>query len=79
MYDDYTGTIKIEIPTPRQNAQCTVYSTIVEHGSTAVEDITVNANAPKEYFNLQGVRVDNPENGLFIVRQGKKVSKVLVK
>ena len=80
MYDeDYTGTIKIEIPAPRKNAQCTVYSTIVEHGSTAVEDITVNANAPKEYFNLQGVRVDNPENGLFIVRQGKKVSKVLVK
>lgn len=79
MYDDYTGTIKIEIPAPRQNAQCTVYSTIVEHGSSAVENIAVDSNAPKEYFNLQGVRVANPENGLFIVRQGKKISKVLVK
>lgn len=79
MYEDYTGTIKIEIPAPRQNAQCTVYSTIVEHGSSAVENIAVDANAPKEYFNLQGVRVANPENGLFIVRQGKKISKVLVK
>ncbi len=79
MYDDYTGTIKIEIPAPRQNAQCTVYSTIVEHGSSAVENIAVDANAPKEYFNLQGVRVATPENGLFIVRQGKKISKVLVK
>lgn len=36
-------------------------------------------NAPAEYFNLQGVRVANPENGLYIVRQGGKVSKQLVK
>lgn len=39
----------------------------------------VDANAPVEYFNLQGVRVANPENGLFIRRQGSKVAKVLVK
>ena len=38
-----------------------------------------NANAPVEYFNLQGVRVANPENGLFIVRQGNKVSKQVIR
>ena len=32
-----------------------------------------------EYFNLQGVRIDNPENGIYIRRQGSKVSKVMVK
>ena len=36
-------------------------------------------NAPVEYFNLQGVRVAEPENGLYIRRQGKNVSKVFVK
>lgn len=38
-----------------------------------------NVNAPVEYFNLQGVRVANPESGLYIRRQGNKVTKVLVK
>ena len=46
---------------------------------TGVEDVTVDENAPVEYYNLQGVRVDNPENGIYIRRQGSKVSKVLVK
>ncbi len=38
-----------------------------------------NANAPVEYFNMQGMRVENPENGLYIRRQGNTVTKVLVK
>lgn len=45
----------------------------------AVEDINFDANEPVEYYNLQGVRVANPENGLYIRRQGSKVSKVIVK
>ena len=45
-----------------------------------VEDVTISEeNAPVEYFNLQGVKVANPENGLYIVRQGSKVSKVIIK
>lgn len=36
-------------------------------------------NAPVEYFNLQGVRVANPSNNLFIVRQGNKVTKQVIK
>lgn len=38
-----------------------------------------NVNAPAEYFNLQGVRVANPQNGLYIVRQGNKVSKQVIR
>lgn len=46
---------------------------------TGIEDITVDENAPVEYYNLQGVRVANPENGLYIRRQGDKATKVFVK
>ena len=40
---------------------------------------TEDANAPVEYYNLQGVKVANPSNGIFIKVQGNKASKVLVK
>lgn len=47
--------------------------------SSGIEGVIVDdANAPVEYFNLQGVRVDNPENGLYIRRQGSKVEKVVL-
>lgn len=46
---------------------------------TGIADITVDENAPVEYFNLQGVRVANPENGFYIRRQGGKATKVYVK
>lgn len=46
---------------------------------SAITEIAADENAPVEYFNLQGMRVENPANGLFIKRQGSKVSKVLVK
>lgn len=45
-----------------------------------VTGITVNdENAQVEYYNLQGIRVENPEGGVYIRRQGSKISKVLVK
>ncbi len=48
--------------------------------ASGITDINVdNANAPVEYFNLQGIRVENPANGLYIRRQGNKVEKVYVK
>ena len=48
-------------------------------GTTGIEAIANDENAPVEYYNLQGVRVANPENGLYIKRQGNKAVKVLVK
>lgn len=52
----------------------------VESGSTTgIEGVEADENAPAEYYNLQGVRVANPENGIFIRRQGAKVEKVYVK
>ncbi len=32
--------------------------------------------APVEYFNLQGIRVDNPCNGIYIRRQGSTITKI---
>ncbi len=46
--------------------------------STGVEGITVDT-AEAEYFTLQGVRVANPSNGIYIRRQGNTTTKVLVK
>lgn len=56
------------------------YLSLPEDWNSAVSDITVEGtDAPVEYYNLQGVRVANPENGLYIKRQGKTAKKVLVK
>lgn len=43
-----------------------------------VEGIIVDNDAPVEYFNLQGMRVAEPSNGLYIRRQGKEVKKVFL-
>ena len=48
-------------------------------GSSALQDINVDENAPVEYYNLQGVKVENPENGIYIRRQGSKVSKAVIR
>lgn len=47
--------------------------------ATMIEAVTVDENAPVEYYNLQGVRVAEPAHGIFIRRQGAEVSKVIVK
>ena len=48
---------------------------------SGVESIVVEEeiDAPVEYYNLQGVKVAEPSNGIFIKVQGKKASKVYVK
>lgn len=38
-----------------------------------------NEDAPAVYYNLQGVKVINPSNGVYIVRRGTKVAKEFVK
>ncbi len=56
------------------------YVTAYEESLTnGIADIVADENAPVEYFNLQGIRVENPSNGLYIRRQGNKVTKVIVK
>lgn len=47
--------------------------------SAAVEGIEADENAPVEYYNLQGVRVAEPANGIFIVKKGNKATKQIFK
>ena len=51
------------------------------YGSSGVEEISADdVNAPVEYFNLQGVKIDNPTPGSTVIRrQGSTSVKVLVK
>lgn len=46
---------------------------------SGIADIEAEENGAVEYFNLQGVRVDEPANGLYIRRAGNKVEKVIVR
>ncbi|MDE7471962.1 MAG: hypothetical protein K2M68_00085 [Muribaculaceae bacterium] len=50
--------------------------------AAGVDNVVVdndNQDAPAVYYNLQGVRVENPANGLYIKKQGNKVSKVVIR
>lgn len=48
---------------------------------TGIDGINLDehdADAPVEFYNLQGQRVVNPSNGIYIRRQGSNVTKVLI-
>lgn len=53
---------------------------VVKLPDSGVEAVEAdNADAPVEYYNLQGIRVVNPSSGLYIRRQGNSVSKELIR
>ena len=62
----------------------TVYGDTIEFTTenepSGIEETIVDGSedAPVEYYNLQGVRVVNPERGLYIKRQGGKTTKVVL-
>lgn len=45
--------------------------------SSGIEDVNAE-DAEVEYYNLQGVKVENPEKGIYIMKQGGKTSKVVL-
>lgn len=46
---------------------------------TGVEDILIEADSDARYYNLQGVEVVNPSNGVYIMVKGQKATKVFIK
>lgn len=48
-------------------------------GVDGIEVDVIDENLPVEYYNLQGVRVQNPSEGIYIKRQGDKAVKVYIK
>ncbi len=49
--------------------------------TNGIDSIIDDENAPVEYFNLNGIRVDseNLAPGIYVKRQGRKVSKILIR
>ena len=45
--------------------------------AVGIEELGADTGAV-EYYNLQGVKVANPENGIFIKKQGSKATKVIL-
>ncbi len=63
-----------------QVVESNVVVSLYTDNAAGVDDVLVaDPNAPVEYYNLQGIRVAEPSTGVYIRRQGDKVSKVLVK
>ncbi len=62
-----------------ENTTVTKVDVVRNDSTTALERIdTGNEDMPVEYYNLQGVRIENPMSGLYIRRQGNKVTKVIL-
>lgn len=47
--------------------------------SSAITSVESSDETPVIYYNLQGIRVDNPGNGIYIERKGDKAKKVLIR
>ena len=82
--EEFNGTIYLNLDL--DGAQYVYFATSDEDlpewtvgSGSGVASIASDNNVAPKYFNLQGVQVANPENGLFIVVKGNKTSKVLVK
>ena len=77
--DDNASTVTFEVPSKGTNTYIKAISVSCAKILSGVADIeAADDNAPVEYFNLQGIRVENPANGLYIRRQGSKITKVIL-
>ena len=81
-----TGNEKLQLTVKAVNAdnvESEVYTTepfANPGGTTGIADIELGEEAPAEYYNLQGVRMEGELTpGLYIRRQGNKATKVIVK
>lgn len=45
---------------------------------SGIENIFPDDNNPIEYYNMQGIRVTKPNKGLYIKKQGSKITKIIL-
>ena len=45
---------------------------------SGIENIFPDDNSPIEYYNMQGIRVTKPNKGLYIKKQGSKITKIIL-
>lgn len=71
------GTYNITVVVNNFKGDASLYVTnFVKATTSGIEEIEA-ADAEAVYYNLQGVRVENPENGLYIRVRGNKIDKVV--
>ena len=61
------------------NKATSLYVISYNNDGSGVDEIEAEANGEAVYYNLQGVKVAEPENGLYIKVQGNKATKVLIR
>lgn len=79
-YDGETITVGFEYNNPggaQSMAWQIRYFKIYDSTKAGVAGVEADENAPEVYYNLQGVRVAQPEKGLYIVVKDNKSKKVL--
>lgn len=77
--DAFTASCKVDI-TPEGAITPFTFNLIMVYDKNydaAVEGIVADDSTPV-YYNLNGVRINNPEKGIFIKRQGNKTTKVIL-
>lgn len=77
--EDSRGHLVMNIPVVWEGIEINVDFNGSKLSSGVANAVVSDVNSPVEYYNLQGIRVNNPENGVYIRRQGNNVTKVLVK
>ena len=57
----------------------TVAATIQFQTPSSIDTVVTDDNAKAEYYNLQGIRITNPQKGnIYIVKKGAKASKIVM-
>ena len=78
--NNYMANIYVANNTSTLDRNLRFYFSGPEKGETGITEITGdNENAPVEYYNLNGQRVSNPANGIFVRKQGSKVEKIVIR
>lgn len=76
--EECTGSVVMVLPDEAQGPAEVTFSND-PYVPAGVSNISVDNNEVAKYYNLQGVRVNDARNGLYIVVKGGKAEKVLVK
>lgn len=82
MEQSENGTVWKAFPKPTSNSGLLIAAIIPlgENDPSGLDEVIADENAPVEYFNLQGLRVSDPQPGQMVIRrQGSKVSKIIVR
>lgn len=73
-----TGDVNIQLKANSNGKAVTKTVNIIDDFTVSVSAINAEQNADAEYYTLQGVKVENPVDGVYIKRQGGKFTKVVM-